>query len=227
MCGQSIKLMRFSNTIFFYCLSWNCNNDSTNILLWKNHARISILAVTDRREIRSVSIQEETERYKSEQGQPESKKDPIRDVACEFKTTSDDYTDEFNISPSQKELSPEIGDYCESKLEPDSYYPDITGDPKSQKNNPFSYTNDDIMDIRGEGGFSKFLSVDDYVKLLSKKPKREIKLPEDWSQLKNNDSVSDFERQFDEITQTKSSPLEVAKKSKNVKPFTHVTSRAK
>ncbi|CAG8843275.1 7091_t:CDS:2, partial [Racocetra persica] len=42
------------------------------------------------------------------------------------------------------------------------------------------YTIDDVMDIREEGGFAKFLSVDDYIKLLSKKPKRNVELPEGW-----------------------------------------------
>ncbi|CAG8776000.1 11161_t:CDS:2, partial [Acaulospora colombiana] len=41
-------------------------------------------------------------------------------------------------------------------------------------------TNDDVMDIRGDGGFAKYLSLDEFIKLLSKKPKREVKLPEDW-----------------------------------------------
>ncbi|CAG8569066.1 7519_t:CDS:10 [Acaulospora morrowiae] len=50
----------------------------------------------------------------------------------------------------------------------------------SQKNNPFSFTIDDVMDIRGESGFAKFLPVNDYIELLSKKPKRVVKLPEDW-----------------------------------------------
>jgi hypothetical protein len=36
------------------------------------------------------------------------------------------------------------------------------------------------MDIRGDSGFAKYLSVDEYIKLLSKKPKREVKLPEVW-----------------------------------------------
>ncbi|CAG8610945.1 8382_t:CDS:10, partial [Acaulospora morrowiae] len=40
----------------------------------------------------------------------------------------------------------------------------------SQKNNPFS----------GNSGFAKFLSVDDYIELLSKKPKRRVELPEGW-----------------------------------------------
>ncbi|CAG8816727.1 13576_t:CDS:2, partial [Dentiscutata erythropus] len=38
---------------------------------------------------------------------------------------------------------------------------------KSQKNNPFS-------------GFSKSLSLVEYMELLSKKPRREVELPEDW-----------------------------------------------
>ncbi|CAG8790337.1 10956_t:CDS:2, partial [Acaulospora morrowiae] len=60
------------------------------------------------------------------------------------------------------------------------FIPYFTKYKKSEKDNPFSYANDDIMDIRGESGFSKFLSVDDYIKLLLKKPKRDVKLPEDW-----------------------------------------------
>ncbi|CAG8725192.1 17115_t:CDS:2, partial [Acaulospora morrowiae] len=51
---------------------------------------------------------------------------------------------------------------------------------KLEKNNPFSCANDNVMDIRGDSGFSKFLSVDDYIKLRSKKPKRKVELPEDW-----------------------------------------------
>ncbi|GES89720.1 hypothetical protein GLOIN_2v328467 [Rhizophagus clarus] len=49
----------------------NCNNDSGNKSLWENHlSRLGTLATMDRvnkREIRSIAMQEETERYKSEQ----------------------------------------------------------------------------------------------------------------------------------------------------------------
>jgi hypothetical protein len=44
----------------------------------------------------------------------------------------------------------------------------------------YSCSNDDVMDIRGESGFAKFLSVDEFIKLLSQKPKRKAKLPEGW-----------------------------------------------
>jgi len=36
------------------------------------------------------------------------------------------------------------------------------------------------MDIRGESGFAKFLSINEFIKLLSKKPNRKVKLPEGW-----------------------------------------------
>jgi hypothetical protein len=36
------------------------------------------------------------------------------------------------------------------------------------------------MDIRGESGFAKFLSIDQFIKLLSKKPSRKVNLPENW-----------------------------------------------
>ncbi|CAG8596626.1 6156_t:CDS:10 [Ambispora leptoticha] len=49
-----------------------------------------------------------------------------------------------------------------------------------EKDNAFSCTNDDVMDIRGDSGFSKFLSMNEYIKLLSKKPKRNVKLPDHW-----------------------------------------------
>ncbi|CAG8687870.1 27280_t:CDS:10 [Dentiscutata erythropus] len=49
-----------------------------------------------------------------------------------------------------------------------------------QKNNQYSCANDDVMDIRGESGFSKFLTLDDYIKLRTKNPKRKVELPEDW-----------------------------------------------
>ncbi|CAG8490294.1 10123_t:CDS:10, partial [Gigaspora margarita] len=54
---------------------------------------------------------------------------------------------------------------------------------ESQINNPFSCTNDDIMDIRGESGFSKFLSVNDYIKLRSKKPRWKVEVPEVWRKI--------------------------------------------
>jgi|SRR6185312_7035740 len=44
----------------------------------------------------------------------------------------------------------------------------------------YSCSIDDVMDIRGESGFAKFLSADEFIKLLSQKPKRKAKLPEGW-----------------------------------------------
>ncbi|CAG8589132.1 8249_t:CDS:10, partial [Paraglomus occultum] len=71
-----------------------------------------------------------------------------------------------------------------AKLDESKYFgefiPHFIKYKNSQKNNPFSFTIDDVMDIRGESGFAKFLSVDDYIKLLSKKPKRRVELPEGW-----------------------------------------------
>ncbi|RIA83652.1 hypothetical protein C1645_833465, partial [Glomus cerebriforme] len=51
---------------------------------------------------------------------------------------------------------------------------------ESEKNNAFFCANDDIIDIRGKSEFAKFLSIDQFIKLLSKKPSREVKLLEDW-----------------------------------------------
>ncbi|CAG8742849.1 3246_t:CDS:10 [Dentiscutata erythropus] len=204
----------------------NSNNDPVNTLLWGNHGKISTLAVMDRinkREIRSVAIQEETERYKSEQEYISHRLEGRTREDLEI--TSNDYASEPNIKPIQEEPSPGT-DYYESinkndtqndgfqtlphQIVSNTYNPEISIDEnilrmsamslakldeskyfgefiphfikykESQQNNPFSYTIDDVMDIRGEGGFSKFLSVDDYIKLLSKKPKRNVELPEGW-----------------------------------------------
>ncbi|CAG8732406.1 5543_t:CDS:2, partial [Acaulospora morrowiae] len=71
-----------------------------------------------------------------------------------------------------------------AKLDESKYFgefiPHFMKFKKLEKNNSFSCANDDVMDIRGDSGFSKFLSVDDYIKLRSKKPKRKVELPEDW-----------------------------------------------
>ncbi|CAG8445837.1 13837_t:CDS:10 [Dentiscutata heterogama] len=175
------------------------------------------------REIRSVAIQEETERYKSEQEYISHRLEGRTREDLEI--TSNDYASEPNITPIQEEPSPGT-DYYESinkndtqndgfrtpphQIVSNTYNPEISIDEnilrmsamslakldeskyfgefiphfikykESQQNNPFSYTIDDVMDIRGEGGFSKFLSFDDYIKLLSKKPKRNVELPEGW-----------------------------------------------
>ncbi|CAG8692517.1 12519_t:CDS:2, partial [Acaulospora morrowiae] len=201
----------------------NSNNDPVNALLWGNNGRLSTLAVTDRinkREIRSVVIQEEMGRYKSEQEYISHRLQGRTSEDLEI--ISNDYTSEPNITPIQEEPSPGI-DYYESinkndiqtlrstifcltntfnpvisidenilrmsamslaKLDESKYFrefiPHFTKYKESQQNDPFSYTIDDVMDIRGEGGFSKFLSVYDYIKLLSKKPKRNVELPEGW-----------------------------------------------
>ncbi|CAG8540192.1 7704_t:CDS:10, partial [Scutellospora calospora] len=52
-----------------------------------------------------------------------------------------------------------------------------------EKNNIYSCTNDDVMDIRGDSGFAKFLTIDQYAKLLSVRPKRNAVLPECWHRI--------------------------------------------
>ncbi|CAG8534834.1 6779_t:CDS:10 [Acaulospora morrowiae] len=51
---------------------------------------------------------------------------------------------------------------------------------EQEKHNIYSCTNDDVMDIRGDSGFAKFLTIDQYTKLLSVRPKRSAVLPECW-----------------------------------------------
>ncbi|CAG8810743.1 28678_t:CDS:10, partial [Gigaspora margarita] len=52
-----------------------------------------------------------------------------------------------------------------------------------EKNNEYSCTHDDIMDIRGDSDFAKFLSFDEYRRLLSVKPNRNIELPKSWCEI--------------------------------------------
>ncbi|GES83361.1 hypothetical protein GLOIN_2v1716154 [Rhizophagus clarus] len=52
-----------------------------------------------------------------------------------------------------------------------------------EKNNVYSCTNDDVMDIRGDGGFAKFLTIEQYTKLLSLRPKRRAVLPNGWREV--------------------------------------------
>ncbi|RIB04635.1 hypothetical protein C2G38_2254269 [Gigaspora rosea] len=89
-----------------------------------------------------------------------------------------------------------------AKLDESKYFekfiPHFMKFKKLEKNNPFSCANDDVMDIRGDSGFSKFLSVDEYIKLRSKRPKRKVELPKDWHNtveeyFKNLDIVSSQE----------------------------------
>ncbi|CAG8620057.1 1786_t:CDS:10, partial [Paraglomus occultum] len=54
---------------------------------------------------------------------------------------------------------------------------------EQEKHNVYSCTNDDVMDIRGDSGFAKFLTVDQYTKLLSVRPKRNAVLPESWCRI--------------------------------------------
>ncbi|RUP43154.1 LOW QUALITY PROTEIN: hypothetical protein BC936DRAFT_137539 [Jimgerdemannia flammicorona] len=51
---------------------------------------------------------------------------------------------------------------------------------EQQKRNVYSCTNDDVMDIRGDSGFVKSLTVAQYRKLLSMRPKRHAVVPECW-----------------------------------------------
>ncbi|CAG8629870.1 7316_t:CDS:10, partial [Ambispora gerdemannii] len=54
---------------------------------------------------------------------------------------------------------------------------------EQEKHNVYSCTNDDVMDIRGDSGFAKFLTIDQYTKLLSVRPKRNAVLPEFWCRI--------------------------------------------
>ncbi|CAG8816249.1 21349_t:CDS:2, partial [Racocetra persica] len=92
----------------------NSNNDPVNTLLWGNYGKISMLAIMDRinkRKIRSIAIQEETERYKSEQEYISHRLEGRTREDLEI--TSNDYASEPNITPIQEEPSPET-DYYES-----------------------------------------------------------------------------------------------------------------
>ncbi len=44
-------------------------------------------------------------------------------------------------------------------------------------------TNDYVMDIRADSGFSMFLSLDQYSKLISIKPKRKVEIPKCWQKV--------------------------------------------
>ena len=47
----------------------------------------------------------------------------------------------------------------------------------------YSCTNDDVMDIRGDSGFARFLTVSKYTKLLSVRPKKKAVLPKCWREV--------------------------------------------
>ncbi|CAG8586725.1 637_t:CDS:10, partial [Paraglomus occultum] len=51
---------------------------------------------------------------------------------------------------------------------------------EQEKHNVYSCTNDDVMDIRGDSDFAKFLTINQYAKLLSVRPKRNAALLESW-----------------------------------------------
>ncbi|CAG8670240.1 12601_t:CDS:10, partial [Gigaspora rosea] len=52
-----------------------------------------------------------------------------------------------------------------------------------EKNNEYSCTHDDVMDIRWDSEFANFLSFEEYTKLLSVMPKRNVELPESWDKI--------------------------------------------
>ncbi|CAG8580815.1 8338_t:CDS:10, partial [Ambispora leptoticha] len=54
---------------------------------------------------------------------------------------------------------------------------------EQEKHNVYSCTNDDVMDIRGDSDFAKFLTIEQYTKLLSVRPKRNAVLPESWCRI--------------------------------------------
>ncbi|CAG8636727.1 7711_t:CDS:10 [Paraglomus occultum] len=54
---------------------------------------------------------------------------------------------------------------------------------EQQRSNVYSCTNDDVMDIRGDSGFARFLTVSQYAKLLSVRPKRKAVVPECWREV--------------------------------------------
>ncbi|CAG8474302.1 4047_t:CDS:10, partial [Acaulospora morrowiae] len=175
----------------------NSNNDPVNALLWENNGRLSTLAVTDRinkREIRSVIIQEEMGRYKFEQEYIShaelvkiSKSLTMITLVSLIWISNTPYqivSNTYNPVISIDENILRMSVMSLAKLDESKYFgefiPHFIKYRESQQNDPFSYTIDDVMDIQGESGFSKFLSVYDYIKLLSKKPKRNVELPEGW-----------------------------------------------
>ena len=50
----------------------------------------------------------------------------------------------------------------------------------------YSCTNDDVMDIRGESEFAKILTTDQYIRLLSMRPKRSVEIPKCWHDIMEN-----------------------------------------
>ncbi|CAG8823778.1 11036_t:CDS:10, partial [Gigaspora margarita] len=94
--------------------------------------------------------------------------------------TSNTYINEISIDENILRISAQsLAKLDESKYFGD-FIPHFIKYKESQKKDPFSCTNDDVMDIRGESGFSKFLSVDDYINLRLKNPKRKVEVPEVW-----------------------------------------------
>ncbi|CAG8601797.1 1890_t:CDS:2, partial [Diversispora eburnea] len=96
----------------------------------------------------------------------------------DLEITSDDYTDSPDYDESVNKITVQDDQF---RTPPHQITSNIYNEEISINENILRmYTNDDVMNIRGESGFSKFLSVDDYIKLRSKNPKRKFELPKDW-----------------------------------------------
>ncbi|CAG8717575.1 17507_t:CDS:10, partial [Acaulospora morrowiae] len=91
------------------------------------------------------------------------------------------YNQELSINENILIMSAKnLANLDESKQYLGEFIPLFVKYKESEEINTYSCANDDVMDIRGESGFAKFLSIDQFIKLLSKKPSRKVKLPEDW-----------------------------------------------
>ncbi|CAG8660010.1 7823_t:CDS:10, partial [Ambispora leptoticha] len=107
--------------------------------------------------------------------------------------TSNTYINEISIDENILRISAQsLAKLDESKYFGD-FIPHFIKYKESQKKISFrKCTNDDVMDIRGESGFSKFLSVDDYIKLQLKKPKRKVEVSEETTNDGTIKSLSDW-----------------------------------
>ncbi|CAG8583908.1 9283_t:CDS:10 [Ambispora leptoticha] len=72
---------------------------------------------------------------------------------------------------------------------------------EKQKSNVYSCSNDDVMDIRGNGEFANYLSFEQYAELLSIKPKRDANIPISWRTIIEDyftDSINDKKKSIDD-----------------------------
>ncbi|CAG8650944.1 16728_t:CDS:10 [Funneliformis caledonium] len=161
-------------------------NEKKQVSIMNNHiyGSLSILDVSAKynTEIIASKILKRQGQEQTLQNDPgETEEYEFEEIGKGYKTPQDKIDDDCILRAAAESLV-NLDDANDSKYFKE-FIPLFYKYKETQDKDPYSYANDDVMDIRGDSGFSKFLSLDQYIKLMSVKPRRKAVLPKCWQQI--------------------------------------------